>query len=161
MGRTIPSFRIAKVLEEKTWKQYRKFLNTNDRKVFDNMFSIAMFYNSASSYAAIPIRIHPIMMSIVFHHYKILIESVKFNQVEEDDESNHNYNKKSSIILQRELEKWKTYSDILRKPNRDLFNKMLQSSLYKYSNAINSKGENYSTESLFMSLILEQYKLMK
>ena len=73
MGRTIPSFRIAAVLEKKSWKQYRKFLNNkNDRKVFDNMFSTAMLYNSASSYAAIPIRIYPIMMSIVFHHYKIL-----------------------------------------------------------------------------------------
>ena len=73
MGSTIPSFRIAAVLEEKTWKQYRKFLNNkNDRKVFDNMFSTAMLYNSACSYAIIPIRIHPIMMSIVFHHYKIL-----------------------------------------------------------------------------------------
>lgn len=80
MGRTIPSFRIATVLEEKTWKQYRKFLNTNDRKVFDNMFSIAMFYNSASSYAAIPIRIHLIMMSIVFHHYKILTKNDMLSQ---------------------------------------------------------------------------------
>ena len=77
MGRTIPSFRIAAVLEEKTWKQYRKYLNTNDRKIFDNMFATANLYNSASSYAAIPIRIHPIMMSIVFHHYKILKEHLE------------------------------------------------------------------------------------
>jgi hypothetical protein len=42
MGRTIPSFRIAVVLEEKKWKQYRKYLNNKkDRKVFDHMFSIA------------------------------------------------------------------------------------------------------------------------
>ncbi|MGI0050552.1 MAG: hypothetical protein ACRD8K_02340 [Nitrososphaeraceae archaeon] len=77
MGRTIPSFRIAAVLEKKRWKQYRKDLkNKNDRKMFDNMFSIANFYNSASSHAAIPIRIHPIMMSIVFHHYKTLKEKI-------------------------------------------------------------------------------------
>lgn len=42
--------------------------------------------------------------------------------------------------LQNELEKWKTYFDILRKHNRDLFNQMLQLP-YKYSNAINAKGE--------------------
>jgi hypothetical protein len=93
-------------------------------------------------------------MSIVFHHYKILNESVKF--VEEDNYKNNN----NSAILQRELEKWKTYSDILRKPNRDLFTQMLHSSLYKYSNAIEARGENYSTESLIMSLLLEQYKMM-
>jgi hypothetical protein len=68
---TIPSFKTAAVLEEKEWKQYKKYLNKRcDKKAFDNMFAIARFYNSACSYAAIPIRIHPIMMSIVFHHYK-------------------------------------------------------------------------------------------
>ena len=68
IGRTIPSFRIAAVLEEKEWKQYRKYLNNKkDKKVFNEMFSIAKLYNSACSYASIPIRIYPIMMSIVFH----------------------------------------------------------------------------------------------
>ena len=71
MSRTIPSFRIAAIMEEKSWKQYRKFLNKKDRKVFDNMFSIARLYNSACSYATIPIRIYPIMMSIVLYQYKI------------------------------------------------------------------------------------------
>jgi hypothetical protein len=156
MGRTIPSFRIAAVLEEKSWKQYRKFLNNkNDMKVFDNMFSIARLYNSACSYSVIPIRIHPIMMSIVFHHYKILNKSIKF--VQGDDEDNYIHN---SIILKKELQKWKTYSDILRKPNRDLFNEMLQTT-YKYSNAIEAKSENYATESLIMSLLIEQQDKIK
>ena len=69
MGRTIPSFRIAAVLEEKEWKSFTKYLNNNDRKAFKEMFSMAMLYNSACSYASIPIRIYPIMpimMSIVF-----------------------------------------------------------------------------------------------
>ena len=156
MGRTIPSFRIAAVLEEKEWKMFRKYLNKKDKKAFDDMFSIARLYNSACSYSAIPIRIYPIMMSIVLHHYKILNDSFKF--VEEEWENNYN---KNSIILKRELDKWKTYSDILRKPNRELFNQMLQSS-YKYSNAIDAKGENYATESLIMFLLLEQqYKIIK
>ncbi|HJT83796.1 MAG TPA: hypothetical protein VJ697_04890 [Nitrososphaeraceae archaeon] len=76
MGRTIPSFKIAAVLEAKTWKEYRKYLNINDRKIFDNLFNVVTLYNSASSYAAIPIRIHPVMMSIVFHHYKILKRNI-------------------------------------------------------------------------------------
>ena len=39
MGRTIPSFRIASVLEEKEWKSFRKYLNNkNDKKAFENMF---------------------------------------------------------------------------------------------------------------------------
>ena len=164
MGRTIPSFRIAAVLEEKSWKQYRKFLNKKDKKVFDNMFSIAMLYNSACSYAAIPIRIHPIMMSIVFHHYKILKERLnsKVLFTKEEDNNNNINNNQNSIILQKELEKGKTYADILRKPDRDLFNQMLRSSSYKYSTAIDTKGENYSTEFLIMSILLEQdNKLLK
>ena len=154
MGRTIPSFRIAAVLEEKTWKEYRKYLNKNDRKIFDNLFNIATLYNSASSYAAIPIRIHPIMMSIIFHHYKILKERLESkNRLLFTDEKDNDINidqNSSSLILQKELKKWKTYSNKLRQPNRDLFNEMIQS-IYKYSSAIDAKGENYATESLLLS----------
>jgi hypothetical protein len=72
MGRTIPSFRLASVEEQKEWKEFRKGLDKQDRKTFDDMFSIGRLYNSACSYAAKPIRIQPIFMSIVFHHYKQL-----------------------------------------------------------------------------------------
>jgi hypothetical protein len=73
MGRTIPSFRMASAEERKEWKEFRKALDKSDRKAFDSMFDIAHLYNSASSYAARPIRIHPIFMSIIFHHYKELV----------------------------------------------------------------------------------------
>jgi hypothetical protein len=72
MGRTIPSFRIASLLEEKEWKSFRNSLDKSDRKIFDEIFSIARLYNSASSYAAKSIRTQPIFMSIIFHHYKQL-----------------------------------------------------------------------------------------
>jgi hypothetical protein len=79
MRRTIPSFRIASVLEEKTWKEYRKFLNVNDRKIFDNMFAVATLYNSASSYAAIPIRIHLGHPILQYQKYSlVLIDSVQY-----------------------------------------------------------------------------------
>src|SRR5215213_11735897 len=150
MGRTIPSFRIAAILEEKQWKEFRKYLNNkNDKKAFDDMFSIARLYNSACSNATIPIRIYPIMMSIIFHHYKTLTKNNIVSTAPNKHKGDNNYN---SIIQQKELDKWKTYSDILRKPNRNLLNQMLQSS-YKYSNAIDAKGENCTTESLLMSLL--------
>jgi hypothetical protein len=38
------------------------------------MFLIAHLYNSACSFAAKPIRIQPIFMSIIFNHYKQLIK---------------------------------------------------------------------------------------
>lgn len=74
MGRTIRSFRIASIEEEKEWKSFRQGLDKSDKKAFDNMFSIAHLYNSACSYAAKPIRIQPIFMSIIFHHYKQLMK---------------------------------------------------------------------------------------
>jgi hypothetical protein len=77
MGRTIPSFRIASVIEEKEWKSFRNGLDKSDRKIFDQMFSIVHLYNSASSYAAKPIRIQPILKSIIFHHYKQLAKLSK------------------------------------------------------------------------------------
>ena len=59
VGRTIPSFKIAAVLEEEKWKQFRKYLrNQNEKKLFTHMFSIANLYNSASSNAVVPIRIY-------------------------------------------------------------------------------------------------------
>ena len=72
MGRTIPSFRLASVEEEREWKVFRNAIDKSDRKIFDEMFSISRLYNSACSYAANPIRVRPILMSIIFHHYKKL-----------------------------------------------------------------------------------------
>jgi hypothetical protein len=73
MGRTIPSFRIATPMEENKWKTYRKHL----KKVFTNMFSIAYFFNSAYSYTTNPLRINPILFSIVLYHQKRITSSLK------------------------------------------------------------------------------------
>ena len=76
-----------------------------------------------------------------------------FSNKEKEQEDYINNNQNPSIILQR-IRKMETYSDILRKPNRDLFNKMIQSA-YKYSSAIDAKCEDYATEYLLMSILLE------
>ena len=72
MGRTIPSFRIASKVEYAEWKYFRKALPKADRKQFDDMFSTSALYNSACVCCANPIRIQPIIMSILLHHYKEL-----------------------------------------------------------------------------------------
>ena len=77
MGRTIPSFRLASIEEEREWKVFRNALDKSDRRIFDEMFSISHLYNSTCSYAANPIRVHPIFMSIIFHHYKKLMRLSK------------------------------------------------------------------------------------
>jgi hypothetical protein len=40
MGRTIPSFRLASVEEEREWKVFRNALDKSDGKIFDEIFSI-------------------------------------------------------------------------------------------------------------------------
>jgi hypothetical protein len=72
MGRTIPSFRIASKMEYVEWKDFRRALSKADRKLFDDMFSKSILYNSACACCAKPIRIQPIIISILFHHYKEL-----------------------------------------------------------------------------------------
>ncbi|PWU80040.1 MAG: hypothetical protein DLM72_14240 [Candidatus Nitrosopolaris wilkensis] len=44
MGRIIPSFRIASVIEEKEWKSFRNSLDMSNRKIFDQMFSVVHLY---------------------------------------------------------------------------------------------------------------------
>ncbi|MDW0168987.1 MAG: hypothetical protein QOA14_03280 [Nitrososphaeraceae archaeon] len=72
MGRTIPSYRIATEMERNKWKIFRQRLDKEDRKEFDKMFSYSRLFNSAGSNACRPVLIHPILMSIIFEHYKQL-----------------------------------------------------------------------------------------
>jgi len=164
MGRTIPSFRIAAVLEEKEWKLFRKYLrNKNEKKLFTRMFSIVNLYNSACSNAVNPIRIHPIIMSIILHHYKMLKKRTssfdEFDNSSKDNNDIYDYNNIDSKILNQEFDKWCNFSFVLRKNNRILFEEMLRSS-YKYSRAIEVRGKENSTESLFMALIFDQQKIL-
>jgi hypothetical protein len=72
MGRTIPSFRIASEIEVPKWRPFRKLLDKQDRKIFDEMLCISRFYNAAGTMACRPILIHVILMSIIFEYYKKL-----------------------------------------------------------------------------------------
>jgi hypothetical protein len=62
-----------------------------------------------------------------------------------------------STVIDRELEGWEGFASVLKEKDRELFNQMLKSA-YKYSGSIEAKGEIYSTQSLLMSLLLEQHK---
>jgi hypothetical protein len=81
MGRTIPSFRFALAMEEAEWKPFRNALGKSDRKKFDDMWDIPRSYISACSNSVQYIRLHPILISIAFHHYKQLSECM--TQVEQ------------------------------------------------------------------------------
>jgi hypothetical protein len=77
MGRTIPSNRIASEMEKWKWRQFRKLLDKQDRKKFDEMLSIPRLYNAAGTMACRPVLIQTILMSIILEHYKKLTKLVR------------------------------------------------------------------------------------
>jgi len=62
-------------------------------------------------------------------------------------------------ILAQELESWRGFADALREEDRTLFLRMLDE-CYQFIDSINSKGEYFSTESLLMSLVFVQHKII-
>lgn len=62
-------------------------------------------------------------------------------------------------ILAQELESWRGFADALREDDRTLFLCMLDE-CYQFIDSINSKGEYFSTESLLMSLVFVQHKII-
>ncbi len=78
----MPSFRIALAIEEKEeWKPFRNALDKSDRKKFDEMWELPKWYISACSNSVQLVPLHPIIISILFHHYKELKECI--NQIEQ------------------------------------------------------------------------------
>ena len=72
MGRTVPSYRIASEWERRKWKILRDQLDKSERKTFDEMVSYSRLYNVAGVGSCKPVPLHPIVMSIIFDHYKQL-----------------------------------------------------------------------------------------
>jgi hypothetical protein len=62
-------------------------------------------------------------------------------------------------ILTKEIESWKGFADSLHADDRELFKTMLND-CYKYSAAINAKGEPFPAEPLIMALLLSQHKMI-
>ena len=67
--------------------------------------------------------------------------------------------KNKEDFLIKEIESWKGFGYALREENRILFHEMLNE-CRKYDDAAIAKSDNYSTESLFMALILQQQKMI-
>ena len=62
--------------------------------------------------------------------------------------------KEEENIIAKEIESWSNFEYSLREEDRILFSKMLMNTKKKsFKKAFNTKGEYWSTESLFMALI--------
>ena len=87
VGRTVPSLRNVLAEEKLEWKPFRNALDKSERKEFDEMWGIPRLYVSACSNSVQLVPFHPIAMSILFHHYKELVECQR--QIELMDNNNH------------------------------------------------------------------------
>ena len=72
MGRTVPSYRLASEREKRKWHLFRQELDKSERKMFDEMMSYSRLYKTAGVGACKPVLLQPIIMSIIFEHYKQL-----------------------------------------------------------------------------------------
>jgi hypothetical protein len=72
MGLTIPSFRDSAEIEIAKWNLFRRELDEKERKIFDEMMSYSRMHNAAGLLDYKPMLLQPILMSIIFEHYKEL-----------------------------------------------------------------------------------------
>ncbi len=94
MGRTVPSFRNVISEEKQEWKPFRNAWDKSQRKHFDEMWDIPRLYVMlAPILFSLYQPFQPIAISILFHHYKELLECPK--QVEQLM-MNNNYDEISS-----------------------------------------------------------------
>ncbi|HJT46825.1 MAG TPA: hypothetical protein VJ729_01495 [Nitrososphaeraceae archaeon] len=63
-------------------------------------------------------------------------------------------------VLTKEIESWRTFTNNLNSQEyKEIFDKML-SDCYRYADAINAKGGPFPTDSLLISLLLSQQKMI-
>jgi hypothetical protein len=87
MGRTIPSFTIGLAMEEAERKPFRNALDKSDRKKFDDVWDIPRLYITACSNSVQLVPLHPIVISILFYHYRQLKECMtQVEQIKEEEQ---------------------------------------------------------------------------
>jgi hypothetical protein len=68
---------MASDREKRKWRVFREQLDKSEGKTFDEMIDISRLYNAAGVCSCKPVLLHPILMSIIFEHYKQLHELEK------------------------------------------------------------------------------------
>jgi hypothetical protein len=62
------------------WSEFKKELKTKDvKKTFDSLFDNTKLYTSHQSFASRFIPIEPIIVGMIFHHYKTFASITKSN----------------------------------------------------------------------------------
>ena len=70
MGRTVPSFRPALEHEIESWKDFKRALRPEERRVFDKLMNYARIHADAGSLAGRPILSEILFISFVLEQEK-------------------------------------------------------------------------------------------
>ena len=70
MGRTVPSFRPALEHEIESWKEFKRALRPEDKKVFDKLMNFARIHADAGSLGARPMLSEILFMSFAIEQEK-------------------------------------------------------------------------------------------
>jgi len=77
LGRTVPSFRPALEMEIESWKDFKKALNPEERKTFDQIMDYARIHADAGSLAARPVLSEILFMSFALEQEERIEELEK------------------------------------------------------------------------------------
>jgi hypothetical protein len=164
MGRTIPSFRLLIDIEKLEWKEFRKHLCRQDKKIFTKLFALPKLYCHSLSNIKNPLIIQSIFMAILFHNEKIMYSRIKDNLKKKEEGEGGNHLKESSEDqnYKKIIENWRKFKDCLNENDKNTFIKIIKECYFQYSLSILSNNkEKFNpclTQSLLMALILHQQK---
>src|ERR687893_127236 len=103
MGRTVPSFRLVLATEKAEWKTFRNALDKSERKELDQMWDIPRLYVSACSNSVQLVPLHPIIISILFHHYEELKKCIsEVEQIERVSRATTNRGRNMQLTIEEE-----------------------------------------------------------
>jgi hypothetical protein len=91
-------------MEKEEWKPFSNALNKSDRKEFDDMLDIPRLYALACSNSCQLVPLHPVIMAILFHHYKELKEcKSEIERMQEARVSYNNSSKNKELTIKEEV----------------------------------------------------------
>jgi hypothetical protein len=171
MGRSIPSFRQLIEIEYQVWSEYRKELrNRNDKKVFDNLFECTKLYTPYLSFANRPIPIEPMLMGMIYHLYKRVVDLANNNTnkefgVDQEIVTLEIFKPQNKGLFDKTSERWLGLINSLHEDDREHFLKMLGDCCNGLSEGAASiiiqKDSKPISVLFFFSLVLQNQKLLE
>ncbi len=131
MGRSIPSFRQLIEIEHLVWSEFKKELkNRNDKKAFDNLFDNTKLYTPYLSSANRPIPLEPMLMGMLFHHYKTLLDIENNNPqkesgVDQEIVTLRMFKPQTKELFDKTYERWLGLINSLHEDDEEQFIEML------------------------------------